>query len=308
MVSIDGGVRQNICREKGFFSYYPEDDTAELICKKLGFHGLESVKSTGYKYSFRTDYSSGMYNLRECNPTCSYTESSDCESDTEYTEISCTCSANFYATDDGCIPCPENSEYRADIKDRCACKAGLYWLAGHCRVCPAYKYSAANSVECTQCPDGATSSPGSDHCVCFAGLYKQDNECRECTGNTFSVRNRTSCQECPEGTTVSLDHTVCRNSTHDIAWNYADKTDDNTEKTGLPETHDQKDQALEQNYQDDNPHPTTTALLIVILVVLLCLSCVIVVMRVWCTGGIHQHPHRNHQLTNRQSTRIKREH
>ena len=46
MVSIDGGARQNVCRfGKGQNDWhrFPTEDTAEFICKKLGFHGLRSV-------------------------------------------------------------------------------------------------------------------------------------------------------------------------------------------------------------------------------------------------------------------------
>ena len=108
-----------------------------------------------------------------------------------------------------CIPCPTNSAKTTGIVDRCSCEAGLYWLRGHCLPCPAYKYSAANSVNCTQCPNGATSTPGSSNCVCFPGLHKEGTECRECGGNTFSVRNSTSCTDCPENSTASLDHSAC---------------------------------------------------------------------------------------------------
>ena len=62
MVSFDGGARQNVCRfGKGHNDWhrFPTDDTAEFICKKLGFHGLETVTTVGpSEFPFSSHYSS----------------------------------------------------------------------------------------------------------------------------------------------------------------------------------------------------------------------------------------------------------
>ena len=223
MVSINGAARKNVCRLYSSYYYYPDKATSLQICERLHFHTLVRVVNTDHQdslYPFRTRYSSGMYYLRSCNPTCSYSVSSACRSTIFYTKISCGCSGNFYATADGWIPCPTNSVNATGTVGRCSCEAGLYWSGGHCLPCPAYKYSAANSVNCTQCPNGATSTPGSSNCVCFPGLHKEGTECRECGGNTFSVRNTTSCTDCPENSTASLDHSACECQSNYL-WNSA---------------------------------------------------------------------------------------
>ncbi|XP_063683520.1 uncharacterized protein LOC134818038 [Bolinopsis microptera] len=286
LVSINGAARKNVCRRYSTYHYYPDTGTSLQICKKLHFHQLVSTGNTGSLYLFRSHYTSGMYYLRGCNPTCSYSASTNCLSVHYFTKISCGCSGNFYATADGCIPCPTNSVNATGTVGRCSCEAGLYWSVGHCIPCPAYKYSAANSVNCTQCPNGATSTPGSSNCFCFPGLHKEGTECRECGGNTFSVRNSTSCTNCPENSTASLDHSACE-CQDNYLWNPAGNNCTETEKnisqnitriynkpTPAPQTPDKKTKL-------GNPHPVTTALLIVILVAVLACLVAIVIRTSW---------------------------
>ena len=264
MVSINGAARSNVCRYYSSYSGYPDSGTALQICKRLHFHQLVSTGYTSSLFPFRTHYSSGMYGLRGCNPTCSYGSPSKCQGTSYYTKISCGCSGNFYATADGCIPCPTSSVNATGTVGRCSCEAGLYWSQGQCLPCPAYKYSAANSVNCTQCPNGATSTPGSSNCVCFPGLHKEGTECRECGGNTFSIRNTTSCTDCPENSTASLDHSACE-CQGNYLWNPA--SNNCTEK----EKHHSEEPST-------NMTTTVPALLIVILIlaVLACLVAIVI--------------------------------
>ena len=312
MVSINEAARKNVCRDYSSHHYYPDTGTSLQICKRLHFHTLVSSVSTGSLYPFRTHYSSGMYGLRHCNPTCSYSASTACDRSTDYTKISCGCSGNFYATADGCIPCPTNSVNATGTVGRCSCEAGLYWSRGHCLPCPAYKYSAANSVNCTQCPNGATSTPGSSNCVCFPGLHKEGTECRECGENTFSVRNTTSCTDCPENSTASLDHSACVCQSNYL-WNPAGNNCTETKKnhseepstklvtnmtTTVPSNNTAQPLTTDKNITQNNkqtpapqtpdkktklgnPHPLTTALLIVILVAVLACLVAIVIRTSW---------------------------
>ena len=136
MVSINGADRQNVCRRAGNSYYYPDYSTALLICKKLHFHHLNSVGNTvNDSYQFRGYYSTALHYLRGCDPTCIYTSSPECQHSSYFTQISCGCSEHFNTTADGCIR----------------------------PLCPAYKYRAASSVNCTQFPNRATSTTGADH-------------------------------------------------------------------------------------------------------------------------------------------------
>ena len=298
MASINGAARTNICRHYSSYYYYPVTATAQLICQKLHFHRLVSTENTNSRYPFRTRYNSGMYHLRGCNPTCSYSSSTRCSGSSYYTYISCACAGSYYATSRGCLPCPANSANATGLVDRCSCEAGLYWEHGHCKTCPAYQYSSANSTACTLCPNGATSEPGSDHCTCFAGLYMEEEECRKCTDNTFSVRNSTSCTACPVNSTVTADHTscVCQGSAlwNPISNNCTETQRQSPDETPVPTT-PQPNNTTDQpgnvttgisnntaapqkpDQRRENPHPVTTALLVVILVVALACLAVLVV-------------------------------
>ncbi|KAL5259371.1 hypothetical protein ACHWQZ_G009725 [Mnemiopsis leidyi] len=210
LVSINGGPRKNVCRLKGDVFWYPDYQSSRYICQRLGFHHVVNTFSVEGRFPFRLHYRPGIYKL-ECQNTtsCTYLDIEDRCKDLHYTYLACECNGDFYTTPYGCVPCPADSGGVSEPVHRCSCAAGLYWDSSTCEPCPAFTYSPTNSTECEQCPDGATSRPGSASCDCFPGLYKMGEVCVECEGNTFSKTGSFSCTDCPTDSTVSSDHTYC---------------------------------------------------------------------------------------------------
>ena len=221
MVSIGGAARGNVCRKErsGSYSGYPSDASASNICKELGFHELGNVDFTSSYASitaFRASYSPKMYKLACSAPnTCTYVATSSCYSSgtNYYTYLNCTCTGNFFATADGCVPCPSGSTAIPGVlKDRCACAAGYFWSYAyrHCVACSPYSFSADNAVNCTKCPDGSRSDAGSGTCSCFPGLYKNNSVCVDCPfKDHYSSAGSTACKRCPEDALASPDHASC---------------------------------------------------------------------------------------------------
>jgi hypothetical protein len=108
----------------------------------------------------------------------------------------CRCNADYYGTDDMCVPCPEysNSVAGTTAVSGCLCIPGYTWDAGRCVACPAGSYketrgsagcvacagnkysvalAASAASACVACPLQSTSPAGSaspSACVCRAGF------------------------------------------------------------------------------------------------------------------------------------------
>ena len=94
--------------------------------------------------------------------------------------------------------------------DACVCKPGFSIVEGECSVCGAgfYKLYSGNH-DCTQCPDGSISPPGSqllEHCTCMEGHtrieeLKEGLECRQCDADTYQDNLVAyTCTNCPSNT------------------------------------------------------------------------------------------------------------
>ena len=186
--------------------------TSDIVCEPCpaGFACLEGVKASCTASStYQPDPSKSSCLTCSSCPAGTY-ETSVCTTTSDSVCAKCLAgSASMGITATACDSCTDEGEY-SNTDGAPVCKTSP---AGHkptddhtnIELCPKNTFSFGATNECTPCPPGGHSQPGSSACEqCLTGRYfsEPDNKCELCPKNTYTISGATDisgCTGCPPG-------------------------------------------------------------------------------------------------------------